>query len=62
MSKPITRMTVTDGLASFDFLGGTPSSVLHLTSDFSHQFSVLYRLGPVTIVRDENGRVHKIIY
>ena len=62
MSKPITRMTVTDGLASFDFLGGTPSSVLHLPSDFSHQSSVLYRLGPVTIVRDENGRVHKIIY
>ena len=61
MSKPITRMAVTDGLASFDVFIDTPSSILHLPSDFSHQSSVLYRLGPVTIVRDEKGRVHKII-
>ncbi len=38
-----------------------PSSLLHLPSDFSHQSSVLYRLGPVTIVRDDKGRVHKVI-
>lgn len=62
MNKPITRMAVTDGLASFDVFIAPPSSVLHLTSDFNHQSSVLYRLGPVTIVRDEKGRVHKIIY
>ena len=65
MSKPITRMTVTDGLASFDFLGGTPSSINPKLSTLNSQlstFNVLYRLGPVTIVRDENGRVHKIIY
>ena len=61
MSKPITRMALTDGLASFDVFIDTPSSLLHLPSDFSHQSSVLYRLGPVTIVRDEKGRVHKVI-
>jgi hypothetical protein len=62
MNKPITRMAVTDGLASFDVFIAPPSSVLHLTSDFNHQSSVLYRLGPVTIVRDEKDRVRKIIY
>ena len=61
MSKPITRMALTDGLASFDVFIDTPSSLLHLPSDFSHQSSVLYRLGPVTIVRDDKGRVHKVI-
>ena len=65
MSKPITRMAVTNGLASFDVFIDTPSSVTPQLSTLNPQlstFSVLYRLGPVTIVRDEKGRVHKIIY
>ena len=64
MSKPITRMAVTDGLASFDVFIDTPSSIDGPRSTFNVQCStssVLYRLGPVTIVRDEKGRVHKII-
>ena len=65
MNKPITRMAVTDGLASFDVFIAPPSSVTPQLSTLNPQlstFSVLYRLGPVTIVRDEKGRVHKIIY
>jgi hypothetical protein len=58
-------MAVTLGLASFDVFIAPPSSVTPQLSTLNPQlstFSVLYRLGPVTIVRDEKGRVHKIIY
>ena len=64
MSKPITRMALTDGLASFDVFIDTPSSIDGQLSIVNYQLSianVLYRLGPVTIVRDEKGRVHKVI-
>jgi hypothetical protein len=64
MSKPITRMALTNGLASFDVFIDTPSSIDGQLSIVNYQLSianVLYRLGPVTIVRDDKGRVHKVI-
>ena len=64
MSKPITHMAVTDDLASFDVFIDNPSSIDGQLSMVNYQLSianVLYRIGPVTIIRDEKGRVHKII-
>ena len=43
MSKPITNMTVTDNLASFDFMGGT-SSIPSITSASGVTSSVVYDL------------------
>ncbi len=59
MSKPITNMTVTNGLASFDFMGGGPSSIQAPVSTSSLQ--VLYDIGPVRIVRMPNGEIKKVM-
>ena len=60
MSKPITNIQVTDGIASFDFMGGA-SSVTPLSTDLSSPFTVLYDIGPVRIVRMPNGEIKKVM-
>lgn len=59
MSKPITNIQVNGGLASFDFMGGGPSSIQAPVSTSSLQ--VLYDIGPVRIVRMPNGEIKKVM-
>ena len=58
MSKPITNMKVTDGIASFDFMGGS-SGIHAMTVDGTLQ--ILYDVGPVRIVRMPNGEIKKVM-
>jgi M6 family metalloprotease-like protein len=60
MSKPITNMSVTGGLASFDFAVTTPTGMSELTTDAGAD-QLLYRFGMVDIVRDDKGNIRKII-
>lgn len=57
MTKPITNMSVTDGLASFDFTD-TPTGVKDIKTGSDQ---LLYRFGVINIVRDSNGIVRKKI-
>ena len=57
MSKPLTAMSVADGLASFDFMGGT-TAVRTLSARQPSQ--ILYDLGPIYIIRCADGKVRKI--
>jgi hypothetical protein len=59
MSKPITNMAVTGGLASFDFAVTNTTGMNELTTGAAHQ--LLYRIGRIDIVRDAKGTVRKII-
>ena len=59
MSKPITNMKVENGLASFDFMGGTPSAIIQHQSPITPQ--TLYQYGPLRIVRSADGVVRKIL-
>ena len=59
MSKPITNMKVENGLASFDFMGGTPSGIIQHSSFITPQ--TLYQYGPLRIVRSADGVVRKIL-
>ena len=61
MSKPITNMTVTNGLASFDFMGGDPSSVTPPSTLLTSPSTILYDIGPVRIVRMSNGEIKKVM-
>jgi M6 family metalloprotease-like protein len=58
MSKPITDMTVTDGLASFNITVPTTTGMTVVTTGASQ---LLYRFGMVDIVRDTKGNIRKII-
>ena len=58
MSKPLTNMTVTDGLASFDFMGGATSI---FEKKLWGQPKILYDLGPIYIIRDANGETKKVM-
>ena len=57
MNKSITQMTVTGGLASFDF-SPTTTGVKEVVTG-SNQ--LLYRFGMVDIVRDAKGNIRKVI-
>lgn len=59
MSKPITNMTVTGGLASFDFKKPAATGIDELTKEAANQ--VIFRLGMIDIIRDDKGNVRKII-
>lgn len=59
MSKSITNISVENGLASFDFMGGGPVSVSPLRSD--HHPQILYDLGPIYIIRNAKGEVRKVM-
>ena len=58
MNKPITDITVTDGLASFKFMGGT-------TGLFEQKVlgepKILYDFGPIYIIRNAQGEIKKVI-
>ena len=58
MSKPITGMAVTDGLASFEFMK-VPSAVNQQT--VSTKPKVLYEFGPIYIIRCANGEIKKVM-
>jgi len=57
MSKPITNMAVTGGLASFDFNTST-TGINEVTTG---EDQLLYRFGMINIVRDTKGNIRKII-
>lgn len=61
MSKPITNMSVDNGIASFDFMGGGPVSVPESPAVQTSQPQVLYDLGPIYIIRNANGEVRKVM-
>ena len=63
MSKPITNMAVNDGLGSFDFMA-TPSAILPLPTLLPSPCEggqVLYRVGPIYIIRCADGTVRKVM-
>ena len=57
MSKPITNMAVTAGLASFDFSVET-TDMKEVTTGADQ---LLYRFGVVDIIRDTKGNIRKVI-
>ena len=57
MSKPITNMTVSGGLASFDFTVST-AGMKELTTGAEQ---LLYSFGVIDIVRDAKGNIRKVI-
>ena len=59
MNKSLYDMKVEDGLASFRFVVGSPTAIHEQKAEGRPQ--VLYRLGPVSIVRMPNGVIKKII-
>ncbi len=60
MSKPLTNMNVTDGKASFDFMGGT-TAIKPISTIPAKAYTILYRIGPVSIIRYEDGTIDKVI-
>ena len=56
MNKPITNISETNGLASFNFNMAT--SIKEVTTNTSQ---ILYRFGMLTIFRDANGNIRKVI-
>ena len=60
MSKPITNMAVTGGLASFDFTVNT-TGLSAQPSALGAQSTVLYRFGTIDIVRTADGKIQKVL-
>jgi len=58
MSKPITEMAITNGLASFKFMGG--STAIRETQH-QDQPTILYQYGPLRILRMPNGEIRKVL-
>ena len=56
MNKPITNISVTNGLASFNFNMAT--SIKEVTTNTPQ---LLYRVGMLDIMRDEKGNTYKVI-
>jgi len=61
MNKPLTNMRVTSGLAAFDFMGGTTDIGQTPLAKSQELATLLYRMGPVMIVRDADGKVRKVM-
>ena len=59
MNKPLTNMTVTGGLASFNFTA-TPTGLGAQPSTLGQQPTVLYRFGSIDIIRTADGKTHKV--
>lgn len=59
MSKPLTNIAVSGGVASFDFMGGTTAISTVRPTGVPPQ--TLYSLGPVDIVRYADGNVRKVV-
>lgn len=60
MNKSLTDIGVTDGLASFSFSPVT-TGIANTAVRTSSESTVLYRLGPIQIVRDAQGNVRKVM-
>ena len=60
MSKPITKMAVTDGLASFEFMAPSTTAIRERKIAQGKPI-VLYDLGPILIVRDSDGQIRKVM-
>ena len=58
MNKPVTNIAVTAGLASFDFSVTTTGISEKI---IPHNSYLLYRFGPLDIIRDANGTIRKVI-
>ena len=61
MNKPLTNMSVSNGLASFDFMGGATGIDQKPLAKSQEPTTLLYRIGPVMIVRDADGKVRKVM-
>lgn len=61
MSKPVTGITVSNGVAAFAFMGGTSAVTAPTVSTQQGPLQVLYRMGPLVIVRRPDGTVVKQI-
>ena len=61
MSKPITKMAVSDGLGSFDFMA--EPSAIHITQaePSREDGRILYRVGHIIIIRCADGTVRKVV-
>jgi hypothetical protein len=60
MSKPITKMAVANGLASFEFMASSATAIYERTIAQGKPV-VLYDLGPILIVRDGDGQIRKVM-
>jgi hypothetical protein len=60
MSKPITNMAVNNGLASFDFTV-TTTGLCSQPSSLGLRPTVLYRFGPIDVVRTADGKIQKVV-
>ena len=60
MSKPITKMAVANGLASFEFMASSATAIYERTIAQGKPV-VLYDLGPILIVRDSDGQIRKVM-
>ena len=58
MNKPITDITVTDGLASFKFMGGTTGL---FEQKVLGESKILYDFGPIYIIRNAQGEIKKVM-
>ena len=58
MNKPLTNMSVTDGIASFDFMGGATGI---FEKKVYGQPKILYDFGPIYIIRNVQGETKKVI-
>ena len=60
MNKSLTDISVTNGLASFNF-SQTTTAMKPIITDAIGKSTILYRFGPIYIIRNEQGQVLKII-
>jgi hypothetical protein len=58
MNKPVTNITVTERLASFDFMGGATGI---FEKKVLGQPKILYDLGPIYIIRNAQGEIKKVM-
>jgi hypothetical protein len=59
MNKPLTNMSVTNGLASFTLTAG-PSAIDDVSAA-KGSYELIYRQGALSIVRLPNGEVRKVM-
>ena len=59
MNKSLYDMKIEDGLASFRFANGHETAVAAIEAEDTPQ--ILYRLGPIMILRYPNGEIKKVM-
>lgn len=60
MNKSLTNISVTSGLASFNFSATGTGIAQHVAAD-SQRPTVLYRFGSINIIRNAQGEIRKVI-